>query len=117
MLTGVLICVYQALINFDERGVEDTIYAIAFMVLFFRVAFLCHTATNEAKSSRILVQKLLLEGNCRNECVEELKMFSLQMQEMTKEYTACGFFSVNLSLFTTVVSVIVSYIVILAQIK
>jgi hypothetical protein len=87
------------------------------MVLFFKVTFFCHTATNEARSSRILVQKLLLERNCRNECVKVLKIFSLQLQAMTNEYTACGFFSLNLSLFTSVVSVIASYIVIMVQIK
>jgi hypothetical protein len=63
------------------------------------------------------VQKLLLEGNCRNECVEELKIFSLQLQVMKNEYSACGFFSLNLKLFASVVSVIVSYIIIMVQIK
>jgi hypothetical protein len=63
------------------------------------------------------VQKLLLAGNCRNECVEELKMFSLQLQVMTIEYTEFGYFSLNLRLFTTVVSVIVSYFTIMVQIK
>jgi hypothetical protein len=77
----------------------------------------CHSATKEASSIRILVQKLLLEGNCSIECVEELKMFSLQLQVMTIEYTACGFFSINLNFFTTVVSVIASYFIILVQIK
>jgi hypothetical protein len=57
------------------------------------------------------------DGNCRNECVIELEKFSLQLQAMTKEYTACGFFSLNLNLFTSVVSVIASYIVIIVQIK
>jgi hypothetical protein len=87
------------------------------MLLFFKVTFFCHTATNEARSSRILVEKLLVEGNCRNKCVKELKMFSLQLQAMTNEYTACGFFSLNLNLFTSGVSVIASYIVILVQMK
>jgi hypothetical protein len=63
------------------------------------------------------VQKLLLLGNCRNECVKELKMFSVQLQEMTIEYTACGFFLLNLSLFTGVVSVIASYIIVMVQIS
>jgi len=108
---------YEVLIYFNVWGVEDLIYGVMFMVLFLKLTFFCHTATNEARSSRILVQKLLLEGNCRNECVKELKMFSLQLQAMTNQYTACGFFSLNLSLFTSVFSVILSYIVILVQIK
>jgi hypothetical protein len=36
---------------------------------------------------------------------------------MTIQYTACGFFSLNLKLFTTIVSVIASYIIIMVQIK
>jgi hypothetical protein len=63
------------------------------------------------------VQKLLLEGKCRKEGVKELKMFSLQLQEMTIEYTACGFFSLNLSFFASVIGVIASYIIIMVQIK
>ena len=66
---------------------------------------------------RILVQKLLLEGNCGNECVKEFQMFSIQLQVLQTEYTACGFFTLNLNLFTTVVSVIASYIIIMVQIK
>jgi hypothetical protein len=96
MLIGVVCSLYAGLIYFNEGGGEDLTYGITFMVFFFKVTFFCHTATNEARSSRIVVEKLLLEGNCRNECVEELKMFSLQLQAMTNEYTACGFFSLNL---------------------
>jgi hypothetical protein len=117
MLTGVVYAVYEGLIRFNDWGGQNLTYGITFMLLFFKVTFFCHTATNEARSSRIVVEKLLLEGNCRNECVKELKMFSLQLQAMTNEYTACGFFSLNLNLFTSVFSVIASYIVILVQIK
>jgi len=63
------------------------------------------------------VQKLLLVGNCGNESIEELKMFSIQLQVMTKEYTACGFFSLNLKFFASVISVIAFYIIIMVQIK
>jgi len=117
MLTGVVFRLYEVLVYFNEWGGEDLSYGITFLVLFFKVTFFCHTATNEARNSRILVQKLLLEGNCRNECVKVLKMFSLQLEVMTNEYTAGGFFSLNLRLFASVVSAIVSYIIIMVQMK
>jgi len=91
------------------------IYHYLFCVLLQGNVF-CHTATNEARSSIILAQKLLLLGNCRNECVKELKIFSLQLQVMGNAYTACGFFSLNLKLFASV-SVVVSHIIIMVQIK
>jgi hypothetical protein len=117
MLTGVVLCLYEALAHFNEWRGENVTYGIWFMVLFFKVTFFCYTATKEVKSTRILVEKLLLKGNCRKECAEELRMFSLQLQAMENEYTACGFFSLNLRLFTSVVSVIATYIVILFQFK
>jgi len=117
MLTGVVFTLYDALIRFQRLGVTNVLYAITYSMFFFSVTLICHRGTKEASSSSILVQKLLLEGNCRYECVEELKLFSLQLQIMTIEYTACGFFSLNLSLFASVVSVIISYIVIMVQVK
>jgi len=117
VVTRVVFCLYEVLISYNKWAGEDLTHGIAFMVLFFKVTFFCHTTTNEAMSSRILVEKLLLEGNCRNENIEELGMFFPQPQAMKNMYTACGFFSLNLSVFTSVVSVIASYIVILVQIK
>ena len=117
MLTGVLNSIYGLLIYFKVVELADVVYGVMYFVLFFKVTFYCHTATNEARSSRILVQKLLLEGNCRNESIEELKMFSVQLQVMKNEYNACGFFSLNLSLFASVVSVIASYTIIMVQMK
>ena len=116
MLTGVVYTLYEALVGSQMWGITDVLYAILYSMFFFSVTLICHRCTKEAISSSILVQKLLLEGNCRNESVEELKLFSLQLQVMTIEYIACGFFSLNLSLFASVVSLIVSYIVIMVQV-
>jgi hypothetical protein len=116
-MTGVLCSLYDVLREFKFFGFPAAVYAIAHSLLFFQLPFVCHSSMNEARSSSILVQKLLLEGNCRNESVKFLKKFSLQLQVMTVEYTACGFFSLNLGMFTSVVSVIASYIVIMVQIK
>jgi hypothetical protein len=115
-LTNVVLTLYEAVVNFNEFGGQNVTSGITFMVMFFKVTFFCHTATDEARASRILVEKLLLEGNCRNECVEELRMFSLQLHAMKNQYTACGFFLLNLGLFTSVVSVIATYIIVLVDI-
>jgi hypothetical protein len=75
MLTGVVFVLYEAHIYFNEWGGEDLTYGITFMVLFFKVTFFRHTASKEARSSRMSVEKMLLEGNCRNECVKRSKCF------------------------------------------
>jgi hypothetical protein len=117
ILTAVLGCIFAALNDFSAWGIPNVLCATTCSALIYKITFFCHSATNEARSVRILVPKLLLEGNCKIECVEELKVFSLQLQVMKIDYTACGFFSINLKLFTTAVSVIASYIFILVQIK
>jgi hypothetical protein len=115
-LRSLVFTLYETLISFNMFGITNVLYAITYSMFFFIVTLICHRGTKEASSSSILVQKLLLEANCRNESLKELKLFSLQLQVMTIEYTACGFFSLNLSLFASVVSVIVSYIVIMVQV-
>jgi hypothetical protein len=117
MLAGVVCLLYEVLIYFDAWWGINLTNVLMCTALFFKVTLFCHTATNEARSSRIVVEKLLLGRNCRNEIIEELKMFSLQLQAMTNQYTACGFFSLNLKFFTSVVSAIISYTVIMVQIK
>jgi hypothetical protein len=59
------------MVNFEVWGITHAVYAITYSVFFSKVKCYCHTATNEARSSRTVVQKLLLEGNCRNECVKK----------------------------------------------
>ena len=108
---------YEVLVNFEVCGITHVVYAITYSVFFSKVKCYFHTSTKEARSSRTVVQKLLLEGNCRNECVKKLKIFSLQLQVMKYEEKACGRFSLNCSLFVSVVSVIVSCIIVMVQIK
>ena len=82
ILTGVVFSLYAVLTNINEWGGEDITYGIRFTVFFFKVTFVCYRASNEARATRILVEKLILEGNCKKEYVKQHKMFSLQLQAM-----------------------------------
>jgi hypothetical protein len=84
MLTGVLFSLFEVLIDFKVWGVANTVYAVGYSVIFINVTLFCQTATNEAE-----VPKLLLGGNCRNECVEGHNKFSFYLHVMKIEYTAC----------------------------
>jgi hypothetical protein len=117
MLTGVLSSLFEVLIDFKVLELSNAEYAITCSVLFFNVTLVCHAATKEARVTRILVQNLLIEGNCRSECVNLLKMFSLQLQVMKIKYTACGFFTLNIKLVASVVCVFASYIINIVQNK
>jgi hypothetical protein len=85
ILTGVLVSLYEVLFNFKGWGIANAVYVIIYCVFFFKIKFYCHTTTNEQGLQGIVVHKLLLEGSCTNECIKQLKIFSLQLQEMTIE--------------------------------
>ena len=117
ILTSVVYAVYEGVHEFTVWGVLDIVNAVNCSLLLLKITFFCDMATNEASFARILVQKLLLAANWKTECLKELKMFSLQLQVMANEYNAYGFFSINLGLFCSVSSVIVTYVVIMFQMK
>ena len=55
MLAGVVFCLDEELNNLVIWGVSDVSYAITYSIFFFKLTLICHTATNEGKSSSILV--------------------------------------------------------------
>jgi hypothetical protein len=59
ILTGVLSSLYEELVYFKVVGLMDILFLTMYSVLFYKLIFVCHRATNEARSSNILVQKFL----------------------------------------------------------
>jgi hypothetical protein len=116
-LTAIIFFVYQALFYFENEGIINMGYAVICFVFFFRVAHSCQAATSEVSGSGTLVQKIILETNLKHECMKEWKMFSVQLEVMKVEYTACGCFSLNLRLLCSLIGAIVSYIIIMIQVK
>jgi hypothetical protein len=85
--------------------------------MFVKMVIVCQFAENERETSRILVQKLLLEDNLEDEDCKALTMLSAQLREMKITYTPCGLFTLNLPYLCSVVGLIVSYVIIMVQIQ
>jgi hypothetical protein len=117
ILVSVLLVVFFTLLD-SEYGVYTGIgYLISSLYLLTKLASSCHTAGSETDVSKFLVQKLLLDETLQPKDIDELKMLSLQLNTSTVEYSAYGFFALNLQFLCSVSGVIISYVVIIVQIK
>jgi hypothetical protein len=98
------------------------IFLQTFWILFFisremAITVSCHMTTSEAKKIQDNVQCILLRQHVRTEILEQLKMFSTQLTVNRIEFTAFGFFTLNLSTLSTFIASVITYIVVLEQMK
>jgi gustatory receptor len=75
----------------------------------------CFAAGEEARRTGTVVHKLLLRQSLLRDTATELQMFSIQLQSNKVEFSAGGFFPVNLSLAYSMVGAATTYIIILIQ--
>ncbi|KAF7403998.1 hypothetical protein HZH68_006792 [Vespula germanica] len=68
----------------------------------------------QAKKTAILVSQLL-SSNPNVECRRHLEVFSLQILHRPLDFTACGLFSLDRSLVTSIAGAVTTYLVILIQ--
>ena len=77
----------------------------------------CHMVREESKVLVNNLQKLQLRHPIRSDVLLHLQQFSTQVSQNAINFTACGFFSVNLSLLYTFVASSVTYVIILIQFR
>ncbi|KAJ9598345.1 hypothetical protein L9F63_010961 [Diploptera punctata] len=106
---------------------EDNLYMYKFLDYLFwtllylakasAIAISCHSASEEASKSISVVQKVLLEQPLIPSVSSELHLYLTQLCNNHVDFTACGFFSVNLSLLHAIVGATATYIIILIQLN
>jgi gustatory receptor len=74
-------------------------------------------ASKEARRTGTVVHKLLLRQSLLRDTSKELQIFSVQLLHNKVEFSAGGFFPVNLSLAYSMVGAATTYILILFQFK
>jgi len=74
-------------------------------------------AGEEARRTGTVVHKLLLRQSLLRDTSAELQLFSIQLLSNKVEFSAGGFFPVNLSLVYGMVGAAITYIIILIQVK
>lgn len=101
-------------------------YLFAFLVACWIVFFIsrevaitvtCHVTMSEAKKIQDSVQWLLLRQHITADITEQLKLFSKQLTVNSIEFTAFGFITLNLSALSTFIASVITYIVVLEQMK
>jgi hypothetical protein len=91
--------------------ISSLLTAVSMMV----VAVPCQKAGNEHQNCRDSVQEVLLRSPHAH-LVTQLRLFSNQLENNRIEFTAYGFFLLNLSLLSTLTGVTVTYIILLVQV-
>jgi hypothetical protein len=87
----------------------------SYALLFAWMIACCHNAKQEGKRGLIYVERVTACPNTKYSTVLELQALSHQLENMKIEFTACGFFVLNLPLLGTVIGGIFTYILIMIQ--
>jgi hypothetical protein len=91
------------------------IWTTLYGIIFVWMIACCHDAMQEGKRGLICVQRVTACPNTKYNTVLELQNLSHQLKHMKVEFTACGFFVLNLPLLATVIGGIFTYILIMIQ--
>jgi len=93
------------------------LWLVIFVFRYVAITLNCYIATTETNRIQGRVQCLLLRKNVRNEVVKRLKLFFSQLTVCKIEFTALGFFSVNLKDLSAFVFSVVTYIIVFELMK
>jgi gustatory receptor len=113
----------EALLNIKKPGERNLLevasclcWVTQTVVRILSITASCFVAGEEARRTGTVVHKLLLQSLLRDPSTE-LQLFSIQLQSNKVEFSAGGFFPVNLSLVYGMVGAATTYILILFQFK
>ena len=100
----------------DFQGILAIMWAVFASVFLFMISVVCHETSEEAAMSVSLVHSLLLDPCLSSDVSKELQLFSTQLTHLKIEFSACGFFAINLQFFYSTIGVICTYVIFFCQI-
>jgi hypothetical protein len=120
--TGLISALYSVGILFTETTETDIamsriIWTVILLGTMIFLTVICEMAASRAKGIGHKVQTLLLQNPLRSDVLEQLKLFCQQISNDRIEFTAAGFFVIDLSLLCTFLTSVATYIVVLIQFK
>jgi ABC-type multidrug transport system fused ATPase/permease subunit len=126
IISLMIVCVtafYLGLYSFGSAS--DTHFKtcmLVFSVLFYAVPFAwlivsCDNTMQEANRGMVYIQRTTACPNMKYGTKLQLQSLSNQLRDMRVEFTACGFFVLNLPLLGTIVCGMVTYILIMIQLE
>ena len=100
----------------DFYGMVAIMWAIIASVVLFLISVSCHETSQEASMSVSIVHSLLLDPCLSSDVSNELNLFCTQLTRLKIEFSACGFFAINLPFFYSIIGVTCTYVIFLCQI-
>ena len=97
------------------RAISSLFWVTQTLVRILSITSSCSAAGDEARRTGTVVHKLLLRQSLPRDTSTELQLFSIQLLSNKVEFSAAGFFPVNLSLAYSMVGAATTYIIILLQ--
>jgi len=95
---------------------------LVFWTLWYAIPFAwliasCDSTMQEANRGMVYIQRTTACPNMKYGTLLQLQTLSNQLRDMRVEFTACGFFVLNLSLLGTIVCGILTYVLIMIQLE
>jgi hypothetical protein len=90
---------------------------LVYAVLFAWLIVSCDSTMQEANRGMVYIHRTTACPNMKYGTQLQLQSLSNQLRDMRVEFTACGFFVLNLPLLSTIVCGIVTYILIMIQLE
>jgi hypothetical protein len=101
----------------SERYPALILWNVSNLIRPFLICFSCQRVNSEFKRTVNYIQRLKLQPDVSTEVSSQLRLFSIQIQHCKLEFTACGFFDINLSLFCAAVLTATTYITVLVLLE
>lgn len=105
MITANLYMLFTTLSNTEKNGASDLTYPIVWSLshiteLIF-IVVTCTKTSKQANQTAVVVHKLLAK-DCESDIRNQLKLFSIQLLHRKISFTACGFFTLDMTLLQAV---------------
>ncbi|KAG5673146.1 hypothetical protein PVAND_003216 [Polypedilum vanderplanki] len=121
LLTSQIFCMFY--VSYYEQWADSKLKILALVLWMILnilkitfICFVCHVTRNEINECSLNLRKFSNEAN-EDDLSDLVDMFSLQNIHLKTEFTANNFFSIDMSLFYTIISACTTYLVILIQFK
>jgi hypothetical protein len=106
---------HNQILRNNFQGIFAIIWAVVASVGLFLIFVACHETSDEAAMSVSLVHSLLLDPCLSSDVSKELYLFSMQLIHLKIEFSAYGFFAINLPFFYSFIGVICTYVIFFCQ--
>jgi hypothetical protein len=120
--TGLISVLYHIGMYFNEHpGIDDILLVIIWTFVLvcpiISLTVICDMAASKSKDIGHKLQALLLIDTVSSDVEKQLKLFCQQMSNDRIEFTAAGLFAVNLSFLCTFLTSIMTYMVVVIELK